>query len=222
MSFESPTFGATPRLEQDIATGSSLSLPRSLDTSGGEPNAHPFVREVSRQHELKDAGGSAEPMGVTTERVRRRPEVPRIPGLHMPALELSNVPRSGESDQNVEGGQDVRISLTASRAVVSQLEVQEELPPATLAKMRQRGRAHFAVLCCSLFLGGWNDGSAGPLIPTIQRVYHVRCLLLAFTTKCLRVSIITKVDFTIVSLIFVCNCVVKCSLRYPERRFTSM
>ncbi|EIN13101.1 MFS general substrate transporter [Punctularia strigosozonata HHB-11173 SS5] len=55
------------------------------------------------------------------------------------------------------------------------------------AKIRRQGRVHFVVLCWVLFLNGWNDGSAGPLIPTIQRVYHV--------------------DFAIVSLIFVCNCV---------------
>ncbi|KAJ7646022.1 major facilitator superfamily domain-containing protein [Mycena polygramma] len=42
-------------------------------------------------------------------------------------------------------------------------------------------------LCWTLFLAGWNDGSVGPLIPRIQAVYHV--------------------GYTVVSLIFVLQCV---------------
>ncbi|KAF4611885.1 hypothetical protein D9613_003751 [Agrocybe pediades] len=34
------------------------------------------------------------------------------------------------------------------------------------------GRIHFAAVCFSLFLSGWNDGSVGPLIPRIQDVYQ--------------------------------------------------
>ncbi|KAI0074463.1 MFS general substrate transporter [Panus rudis PR-1116 ss-1] len=45
----------------------------------------------------------------------------------------------------------------------------------------------YAVLCFSLFMAGWNDGTTGPLLPRIQEVYHV--------------------NFAIVSLIFVFNCV---------------
>lgn len=48
------------------------------------------------------------------------------------------------------------------------------------------GHVQFATLCGSLFLAGWNDGSSGPLLPRIQKVYNV--------------------NFTIVSLIFVCSC----------------
>ncbi|KAF9555666.1 MFS general substrate transporter [Agrocybe pediades] len=49
------------------------------------------------------------------------------------------------------------------------------------------GRIHFAAVCFSLFLSGWNDGSVGPLIPRIQDVYQI--------------------NFTVVSLIFVFVCV---------------
>lgn len=43
-------------------------------------------------------------------------------------------------------------------------------------------------LCYSLFVVGWNDGSTGPLIPTYQRIYGV--------------------GYTIVSLLFIFNCLV--------------
>lgn len=48
------------------------------------------------------------------------------------------------------------------------------VPPSELPKTPKiRGRVQFAVLCWSLFLLGWNDGSTGPLLPRIQEVYHV-------------------------------------------------
>ena len=40
-------------------------------------------------------------------------------------------------------------------------------------KYRDKLRVQFAALCFTLFLEGWNDGSTGPLLPRIQRVYHV-------------------------------------------------
>ncbi|KAI6019796.1 MFS general substrate transporter [Pisolithus orientalis] len=53
----------------------------------------------------------------------------------------------------------------------------------------QRRRAHiqFATLCWSLYLAGWNDGTTGPLLPRIQRVYSV--------------------NFAVVSLLFVFACI---------------
>ncbi|KAI0087348.1 MFS general substrate transporter [Irpex rosettiformis] len=44
----------------------------------------------------------------------------------------------------------------------------------------------FAVLCWTLFLAGWNDGTTGPLLPRIQENYHV--------------------GYAIVSLLFVFGC----------------
>ena len=41
------------------------------------------------------------------------------------------------------------------------------------ALYRRRSRLHFAALCWSFFLEGWNDGSTGPLLPTIQKHYNV-------------------------------------------------
>ncbi|KIJ59386.1 hypothetical protein HYDPIDRAFT_100851 [Hydnomerulius pinastri MD-312] len=52
---------------------------------------------------------------------------------------------------------------------------------------RLRARIQFATLCWTMYLAGWNDGTTGPLLPRIQKVYNV--------------------NFTIVSLIFVFACI---------------
>ena len=47
-------------------------------------------------------------------------------------------------------------------------------PSAHSAPLPKRmARIQFITLCWTLFLGGWNDGSTGPLLPRIQEVYHV-------------------------------------------------
>jgi len=40
-------------------------------------------------------------------------------------------------------------------------------------KEARTARAQFLALCWSLFLIGWTDGSIGPLLPRIQKFYHV-------------------------------------------------
>ena len=49
--------------------------------------------------------------------------------------------------------------------------------PALTPASRRKARIQFAVLCWTLFLAGWNDGTTGPLLHRIQTVYHVRALL---------------------------------------------
>ena len=43
--------------------------------------------------------------------------------------------------------------------------------------LRRKTNIHFAAMCWSLFMAGWNDGTTGPLLPRIQDVYHVRIRL---------------------------------------------
>ncbi|EED85044.1 predicted protein [Postia placenta Mad-698-R] len=60
-------------------------------------------------------------------------------------------------------------------------------PDSRLQKVhKHRARIQFAVMCFSLFMAGWNDGTTGPLLPRMQKVYHV--------------------GFAVVSLIFVFAC----------------
>ena len=49
--------------------------------------------------------------------------------------------------------------------------------PALTPASRRKAKIQFAVLCWTLFLAGWNDGTTGPLLHRIQTVYHVRALL---------------------------------------------
>ncbi|KZT71856.1 MFS general substrate transporter [Daedalea quercina L-15889] len=60
-------------------------------------------------------------------------------------------------------------------------------------------------MCLALFLAGWNDGTTGPLLPRIQKVYHV-CIL--SVNVCASASSWNRmqVNFTVASLIFVFNC----------------
>ncbi|KAJ7189055.1 major facilitator superfamily domain-containing protein [Mycena filopes] len=66
-------------------------------------------------------------------------------------------------------------------------KVDENPPPPTHRAHQVRERIQLVTLCWTLFLAGWNDGSVGPLIPRIQQMYHV--------------------GYTVVSLIFVLQCV---------------
>ncbi|KAG1800264.1 MFS general substrate transporter [Suillus plorans] len=52
---------------------------------------------------------------------------------------------------------------------------------------RTREKIQFVTLCWFVYLEGWNDGSNGPLLPRIQKVYGV--------------------GYAVVSLIFICACV---------------
>ncbi|KAG1903204.1 major facilitator superfamily domain-containing protein [Suillus fuscotomentosus] len=52
---------------------------------------------------------------------------------------------------------------------------------------RLRARVQFATVCGAMYLAGWNDGTTGPLLPRIQKVYDL--------------------NFAVVSLIFVFACV---------------
>lgn len=40
-------------------------------------------------------------------------------------------------------------------------------------QQRDLARRQFAALLWPLLLAGWNDGTIGPLLPRIQKVYHV-------------------------------------------------
>lgn len=47
------------------------------------------------------------------------------------------------------------------------------VPPEERKKQERRAMQCFAALCVSMVMCGWNDGSTGPLLPTIQAHYHV-------------------------------------------------
>ncbi|KAJ7079361.1 major facilitator superfamily domain-containing protein [Mycena crocata] len=44
-----------------------------------------------------------------------------------------------------------------------------------------RARIQLCAIYCSMFLSGWNDGTSGPLIPRMQKVYNVGFLVVSLT-----------------------------------------
>ena len=44
-------------------------------------------------------------------------------------------------------------------------------------KQERKARVQFLALCWSLFVLGWTDGTIGPLLPRIQKVYDVSLAL---------------------------------------------
>lgn len=61
--------------------------------------------------------------------------------------------------------------------------------PERTAKHRRTEYIHLSTLYWNLLLAGWNDASTGPLLPRIQKVYHI--------------------GFTVVSILFVAACCVR-------------
>ncbi|KAG2156825.1 MFS general substrate transporter [Suillus bovinus] len=87
-----------------------------------------------------------------------------------------------DSDKH-SGRIEMRAASSASdsrAASVSDLKAQP-------ARQRLRAQVQFATACGSMYLAGWNDGTTGPLLPRIQKVYGL--------------------NFTVVSLVFVFACV---------------
>ncbi|KAH7910277.1 MFS general substrate transporter [Hygrophoropsis aurantiaca] len=85
-------------------------------------------------------------------------------------IEMPNTQDSKSNDHNAEA--------CDTSSVISKNQTQNH---------RIRARIQFGALCWCMYLAGWNDGTTGPLLPRIQRVYSV--------------------NFIIVSLIFVFACI---------------
>ncbi|KAJ7485284.1 hypothetical protein FB451DRAFT_1229035 [Mycena latifolia] len=96
------------------------------------------------------------------------------------AIELHPLPNQLSAEQNFNNPTASKTNLPATST--------ENVPPRLRQHVLQE-RIQLVALYwwCVYFLAGWNDGTAGPLIPRIQKVYHV--------------------GFVVVSLIFVFACV---------------
>lgn len=82
----------------------------------------------------------------------------------------------------------------------------------TKTKLQERnGTIQFISLCWCIYLGGWNDGSTGPLLPRLQEHYNV-CVRVEYLVDTVY-SLSLQVGYTIVSLIFVGSCFVMLLLK---------
>jgi hypothetical protein len=75
-------------------------------------------------------------------------------------------PSGSTSKDNVTNGIDRENTKTVSNIAVSS-------PFPNSQRQIIKARIQFASLCWCLFLHGWNDGTTGPLLPRIRKVYHV-------------------------------------------------
>lgn len=95
-------------------------------------------------------------------------------------------------DHDVEVGPSISNSVAVS---VRSLDETDSTAPVISAEQRalfkRRGRLHFAAICFSFFLEGWNDGSTGPLLPAIQKHYNVSAVI---TLRALGILMKTSID----------------------------
>ncbi|KAF5344250.1 hypothetical protein D9758_012350 [Tetrapyrgos nigripes] len=104
-------------------------------------------------------------------------------------LELKNLSRTSNQldSEEVHHENRYQVDENAPVAIESRTSTPVDVSSGKLAKWQiMKKRIHFAVFCFGHLLSGWNDGSAGPLLPRIQQVYQIK--------------------FTIASLIFVLAC----------------
>lgn len=88
-----------------------------------------------------------------------------------PIQDIDDVPKV------VDGRGDIELArLDAVQGVShsSDTTSSKAVSPFDLSGQSRKAHAQFAALCFTLFLAGWNDGTTGPLLPTIQSYYHVR------------------------------------------------
>ncbi|KAH0835909.1 MFS general substrate transporter [Lanmaoa asiatica] len=105
-------------------------------------------------------------------------------------IELNDLTRNVSADDAIATKQAPHANLKLTTGVADYTVVQTKA-------QNLRARIQFATLCGTLYLAGWNDGTTGPLLPRIQKVYSVGVLM---------IMPVGLVNFAVVSLIFVFAC----------------
>ncbi len=69
--------------------------------------------------------------------------------------------------------QEIEIETKSLQVVEVSILKQLDHSQATTPAMRRAAKWQMFSVCFSLFLGGWDAGTMGPLLPKIQSFYHV-------------------------------------------------
>ena len=78
--------------------------------------------------------------------------------------------------ENSPGQESYELSVRTSTApMVPSVHEDTAETPVDAKKMARIQFAAFTALSWAMFMQGWNDGTNGPLLPAMQRNYHVRC-----------------------------------------------
>lgn len=163
-----------------VATGSAVDLRTAvlLDPSAvhlyGE-HMHRRGSDISRMRPVGfmsadvDAYGAKDAEAVELDEFAGRPAASEVPvkggSTAVSVLDVESAP-GGERNS-------VRLSTTGEGDVDGASSTAPFVSPAVRKKQRRRAQLCYFALCWCFFLEGWNDGTTGPLLPTIQRYYNV-------------------------------------------------
>jgi hypothetical protein len=146
-----------------MSTPSSASFSRP-SISTGENSGGDFSKQyLSKLATLSDAGESG--LSVSLGHLSFKP----ARGVSPPDTPVSSILKqsgTGAEPQSHERVDTYPPTLPIDSPIADITELQAK-------EFRRRSRIHFAALCWSLFLEGWNDGSPGPLLPALQKAYDV-------------------------------------------------
>ena len=162
-----------------VATqGDSLPIPAKED---GSSSSIDLNKTVTTEAIVEVETDSVLPQPTSSEHIRRRPELRQKPhedyelSVLPPVLEGTKGLPWRVGDVEMESGLPTPAPPSV-RAEDDTTSTSPVLSPEEKSRQVWKGRLHFAACCYCFFLEGWNDGSTGPLLPTIQRYYGVRML----------------------------------------------
>jgi len=103
--------------------------------------------------------------GIEQQAARSLTTIHRVPSP-CPSIELRRV-------KHAHAESDTKDIPSVQREDSEGTSPRRDRAQAVPLKTRKWLEVQYACLCFALFLAGWNDGTNGPLIPTIQRYYNV-------------------------------------------------
>ncbi|KAI0764598.1 MFS general substrate transporter [Trametes elegans] len=207
-----PTVSPRPSMDSAVIEDHDISeAPRPGTSRLAGPKSAPlraFDASALELNETHSASSLELPHTLTSERIRRRSDLSRIrpldspPALEPEAIELPVIAEREPASAKKLGfredvvfakdDDDVEIAPSFPSSLAPSIRLEEDtdstvpaISPAQKAVYRRKNALHFATLCFTIFLNGWNDGTTGPLLPKIQSYYHL--------------------GFAVVSLIFIFN-----------------
>lgn len=175
-----------PTLKANAPSGR---LRRRSERPSNAPGARPAFDADQVPFELS----AVPPHLLGADRARRRSDAVRAA---VPAEdEYSEAPAKGAEPETMPPSYTTTPAMSVR---MEQFEIDERsaISPAERARQRRNGWLHFGAICWTFWLNGqhaytrharmpgltsgrysgWHDGTTGPLIPTIQRDYKVRCI----------------------------------------------
>lgn len=153
-------------------------------TYGSKPTkTHVTSRDSAKNTSAIDLSPSADDKDVAyemhtmskhlSERTRRPSAITRTSSaIHPGGGEISKDPIRQDSNTSAQASSTSLpvLPFGSANATVSRLADKQ---------FRRTSMIQFVTLCWCVFVEGWSDGSTGPLLPVIQRDYHVRSYIIS-------------------------------------------